>query len=387
MDYSFDQETEAFADSLRRYIEANVVPMSPKWDQGERIDKAIYRGLGELGALSLRMPEDHGGLGANFVMCGRMAYEVGRGDVGLALSVVNAVMWGELSHLMHPSIRDEWTPKVKMGAPFVFTLTEPGAGSDAGNIRTTAKRDGDYYVINGEKATVSHCGTGEIAVVFARTGGPGPKGISAIMVPWDDPRIEKRIYKSAGERVTERGQVFYNDVRVPVTNLLGAENTGFREAMQFFDYNRSFLSLICLGAAERSLDDLITFIKQREAFGSTLAKFQGVTFQVAEHLTKIEAAKALAYRVLWAKDAGIPHSKEAAMIKYYGMVVAFDALHACVTLSGWPGYSSELPHEQRMRDVMGLQIGDGTQEIMKMIVAREVFGRESLPYRRAPEQS
>lgn len=387
MDFSHEQSILDFADTARRFVDANIVPMSPLWDQGTRIDKAVYRGLGELGLLSLRMPEEFGGLGCNFETCGRMAYEVGRGDVGVALSVVNGVMWGELSHLMHPSIREEWTPRVAMGAPFVFTLTEPNAGSDAGSIRTTAKRDGDHFIINGEKGSVSHAGTGEIAVVFARTGGSGPKGISAFMVPWDSPGIEKRVYKSAGERVTERGQVFYTDLRVPAINLLGAENTGFREAMQFFDYNRSFLALVCLGAAEKSLEQVIEYIKVREAFGSTLAKFQGVTFQVAEHLTKIEAAKLLAYKVLWAKDKGLPHSKEAAMIKYYGILTAVDALHACVLLSGWPAYSTELPHEQRMRDVMGLQLGDGTAEIMKMIVARETFGRASLPYQRLPENN
>jgi cyclohexanecarboxyl-CoA dehydrogenase len=329
------------------------------------------------------MPEEHGGLRASFVSCGHYAYEVGRADVGVALMVVNAVMWGELAHLMHPSVREKWTPRVASGSPFVFTLTEPGAGSDAGNIRTTAKRQGDHYIINGEKATVTHCGTGDVAVVFARTGGVGPKGISAFIVPWDSPQIEKRIYNSVGERVCQRGQVFYNDLKVPVINLLGAENDGFGEAMKFFDYNRAFLALACIGAAEKSLDQITEFIKTRVTFGSILAKNQGVTFQIAEHLTKLEAAKLLAYKVLWMKDNNMRHAKEASMIKWYGINAAYDALHTCTLMSGWPGYSSDLPHEQRMRDVMGLQLGDGTMEIMKMVTVREVFGRESLPYNRA----
>ena len=385
MDFTFDSNTLEFAAAARTFCETRITPQSPKRDRGTPINTAVYRDMGALGLLSLRMPAEFGGLGSSFVTCGRMAYEVGRADVGVALMVVNAVMWGELSHLMHPSIRDTWTPRVASGSPFVFTLTEPGAGSDAGNIRTTAKRQGDHYVINGEKATVTHCGTGDIAVVFARTGGSGPKGISAIMVPWDSPGIEKHIYHSAGERVTQRGQVFYTDLRVPVTNLLGAEGGGFREAMQFFDYNRAFLALACIGAAEKSLEEIVEHVKTRHTFGSPLAKNQGVTFQVAEHMTRLECAKLLAYKVLSLKDTGEPHSKEAAMVKAFGIREAFQALHTCVILAGWPGYSSDLAHDQRMRDVMGLEIGDGTPEIMKMIVAREVFGRQSLPYSRLPE--
>ena len=383
MNFNFDPSTLEFAAAARTFCEERITPMSPKWDQGLPIDKSLYREMGDLGLLTLRMPKEFGGLGASFVTCGRMAYEVGRADVGVELMVVNAVFWGELSVLMQPAIRDTWTPRIIDGAPFTITLTEPGAGSDAGNIRTTARREGDEYVINGEKATVTHAGTGEIALVFARTGGPGPKGISSIMVPWDDPRIDKRIYRSAGERVTQRGQVFFNDVRVPVTNILGSEGGGFKDAMQFFDYNRAFLTLACIGAAEKSLEEMIEWIKIRETFGNPLSRYQGVTFQNAEHLIRLEAAKLLAYKVLAMKDGGEPHSKEAAMVKAWGIREAFQALHTCVTLSGWPGYSSELPHEQRMRDVMGLEIGDGTQEIMKMIVAREVFGRDSLPYRKS----
>lgn len=385
MDFNFDPSTLEFAAAARKFCEERVAPLSPKWDQGTPIDKSVYREMGELGLLSMRMPEEYGGLGASFVTCGRLAYEVGRADVGVALMFVNSVFWGEIAPLMHSAIRETWTPKVKMGAPFVISLTEPGAGSDAGNIRTTARRVGDHYVINGEKATVTHAGNGDIALVFARTGGPGPKGVSAIWVPWDSPGIEKRIYRSAGERVTQRGQAFFNDVKVPVTNLLGSEGGGFREAMQFFDYNRSFLALVCIGAADKSLEEMVEFIKLRETFGNPLSKYQGVTFQITEHMTKLEAAKLLAYKVLALKDAGEPHSREAAMVKAWGIREAFNALHTCVTLSGWPGYSSDLPHEQRMRDVMGLEIGDGTKEIMNMIIARELFGRESLPYRRSPE--
>jgi cyclohexanecarboxyl-CoA dehydrogenase len=283
---------------------------------------------------------------------------------------------------MQPGVRDHWAPRIATGSPFGFTLTEPGAGSDAGNIRTTARREGDYFIINGEKSTSTFCGIADVALVFARTGGPGPKGISCFLVPWDSPGIETRLYKSAGERVTCRGSVFYTDLKVPVENLVGSINGGFREAMQFFDYNRAFLALACMGAADKSMEELVEHVKTRETFGQPLAKYQGVTFQMSEHMTRLEAAKLLAYKVLWMKDEGIPHSKEAAMIKWFGINEAFKTLHTCVILSGWPAYSADLPHERRMRDVMGLELGDGSPEIMKMVVAREAIGRFTLPYQR-----
>jgi cyclohexanecarboxyl-CoA dehydrogenase len=385
VDFSLSKEGQEFADVTRRFCQKELIPNAHRWDQGEVVDRAFLRKMGDLGLLNLRLPEEHGGLGMSFVDCGRMAYEVGRADVGLSLMVVNAVMFGELAPMMSPRVRDHWAPRIATGSPFGFTLTEPGAGSDAGNIRTTARQEGDHFVINGEKSTATFCGIADVALVFARTGGPGPKGISCFMVPWDSPGIECRPYNSAGERVTRRGSVFYTDLRVPADTLVGSVNGGFREAMQFFDYNRAFLALSCIGAAEQSVDELIEFVRQRETFGQPLGKYQGVTFQIAEHLTRLEAAKLLAYKVLWMKDTGIPHSKEAAMIKWFGINEAFRALHTCVILSGWPAYSTDLPHERRMRDVMGLELGDGSPEIMKMVVAREAIGRFTLPYHRLPE--
>jgi cyclohexanecarboxyl-CoA dehydrogenase len=388
VDFSFSEEGEQVAQATRKYVEKELIPNAHRWDQGEVVNREFLGKMGALGLLSLRLPEDHGGLGMSFVDCGRIAYEIGRGDVGLSLMVVNAIMFGELSPLMHPAVRDHWAPRIATGSPFGFTLTEPGAGSDAANIRTTARRDGEYFVINGEKSTSTFCGIADVALVFARTGGPGAKGISCFMVPWNSPGIEVKVYRNAGERVTQRGSVFYTDLRVHQDCLVGSINGGFREAMQFFDYNRAFLALACMGAADQSLDELTEHVKTRETFGQLLGKNQGVTFQMAEHMTRLESAKLLAYKVLWMKDTGIPHSKEAAMVKWYGINEAFRSLHTCVILSGWPAYSSDLPHERRMRDVMGLELGDGAPEIMKMVVAREAIGRFTLPYQRHnPEQA
>jgi cyclohexanecarboxyl-CoA dehydrogenase len=150
--------------------------------------------------------------------------------------------------------------------------------------------------------------------------------------------------------------------------------------MRFFDYNRAFLALACLGAAERSLEEIGEYTRTRTTFGKPLAQYQGVNFKIAEHLTRIESIKLLSYKALWLRDNGERHAKEAGMVKWAGIQEAFQAIHSCLLLSGWPGYSADLPYDRRMRDVMGLELGDGAPEIMKMVVAREVLGRESLPY-------
>jgi cyclohexanecarboxyl-CoA dehydrogenase len=382
MDFSVDQETQEKAHATRQFCEKHIDPHTAAWDRGETISTSIFTQMADLGLMSLRIPSENGGDSASFVECGSIVYEVGRSDVGLALMVVNGVFFGEVMGLMTEPVRARWAPRVAAGAPFAITLTEPEAGSDAASIRTTAVRDGGDYVVNGEKGSVSYAGLAEFGLIFARTGGPGAKGISLLATPWDAPGIDKRIYDSVGERVTKRGQVFYTDLRIPSENLVGSENGGFREAMQFFDYNRAFLTLACIGAAERSLEEVSAHVRSRQAFGGPLARFQGVSFPIAEHLTRLEAAKLLAFKVLSFKDAGLPHSKEAAMVKWFGIKEAYEAIHDCLLLAGWPAYSAELDHDRRMRDVMGLELGDGTSQIMKMVVAREVLGRESLPYAR-----
>jgi cyclohexanecarboxyl-CoA dehydrogenase len=247
-------------------------------------------------------------------------------------------------------------------------------------LRTTARREGDHYVINGEKCSSTYAGLSEFGFIFARTGHQGAGGVSLFVTPWDTPAIETRVYNSVGERVTKRGQVFINNLEVPLDHLVGKEGEGFRQAMLFFDYNRALLALVCIAAAEKSLEEVAEYSKTRQAFGGPLARFQGVNFPIAEHATRLEAAKLLAYKALALRDAELPHSKEASMAKWFGVREATDTLRDCIVLAGWPAYSSDLPHEKRMRDVLGMELGDGSTQILKMVVARELIGREALPY-------
>ena len=383
MDFTFSEDQVLLQQTLRQYAKDKLMPNYARWDRGETIPRALIKEVAELGVFGLRVPERFGGLMADYVTCGLMSEELSRGDFNYSLYVQLGLIASELlTDFAAPEVQAEWLPRHATGdAVIAFGLTEPSAGSDAARIVTRAERVGDDYVITGEKASITFAGYANACIVFARTGAEGARGISAFLVPLDAPGVTRQPYFAAGERLTQRGSLFFDGVRVPARNRMGAEGKGFYQAMIAFDFNRAVIALACIGAAQQSLDETIEYTKGREVFGKPLATFEGVAFQVAEHLTLLESVRVLAYKCLWLKDQGRKHTKEAAMVKWLGPKAAADAIHACMILHGHYGYNMESPLEQRWRDVVGLEIGDGTPEIMKGIVAREAFGREYTSYR------
>jgi cyclohexanecarboxyl-CoA dehydrogenase len=221
----------------------------------------------------------------------------------------------------------------------------------------------------------------QAAIVFARSERTsGAHSVSAFLVPLDLPGVSRSPLRDMGTRVVGRAVLAFDHVRVPASHRIGEEGSGFHQIMQGFDYNRVGIALACLGAAQVSLEETMAYVKERRAFGKTLATFEGVSFRIAEAATHIDACRGLCYRALWLADRGRPHSKESAMTKWWGPRLAVETIHQCLLFHGHYGYTDELPFEQRMRDVIGLEIGDGTAEVMKTIVARELMGRESRPY-------
>jgi cyclohexanecarboxyl-CoA dehydrogenase len=218
----------------------------------------------------------------------------------------------------------------------------------------------------------------DFSVVFARTGQPGSgaRGISAFLVPLDLPGITKTAFDDHGSRSVGRGSLFFDQVRVPEHYLLGAPNEGFVQVMQGFDYSRALLGIQCLSVARQSIEETWAYSTEREAFGKPLSTFQGVSFPLAEAETMVTSARWMCLHTLWLKDQGLPHTAEAAMCKWWGPKLAYDTINSCLLLHGHAGYARELPFEQRMRDVLGLQIGDGTAQIMKLVVARQRAGRK-----------
>jgi cyclohexanecarboxyl-CoA dehydrogenase len=282
-----------------------------------------------------------------------------------------------------PELTQHWVPRMIRGEAVVaICLTEPRGGSDAANLQLRARRVGDHYVLNGEKTSITFADRADGYVVFARTGTPesGARGVTAFFVPADSPGIQRTCFNDVGSAIAGRGSVFFDDVRVPLDHRLGDEGKGFTQVMQGFDYSRALIGLQCVGAAQASLDEAFAYAKEREAFGRPIGQFQGVTFPLVEGESHIAAIRQLAFHTLALRDAGQAHTAEAAMIKWMGPKTAFDVIHQCLLTFGHYGWSKDLPHQQRMRDVMGLEIGDGTAGVMKLIIAREKIGRAAVQY-------
>lgn len=383
MDLAFSPEQDELVRTLRQFARRELAPRSAQWDKTGEFPWEAWRRMGELGLLGLRVPAAYGGQEADFLTFGIAMEEIGRGDFSCTYGIQLAGLAGEiLGRSGSEAIKTRWLPPTASGLAVVaLALTEPGAGSDAANLACRAERDGDGYVVTGEKSGISLGMAAQAAVVFARTDPAGrARGVSAFLVPLDLPGVSRSPLRDMGTRAIGRAVLAFDHVRLPASHRLGEEGTGFYQVMQGFDYNRIGIALACLGVAQQSVEETMVYVKERRAFGRALARFEGVSFAIAEAATHLEACRWLCYRALWLADQGRPYTKESAMTKWWGPRLAVDTIHQCLLLHGHYGYTDELPFEQRMRDVIGLEIGDGAAEVMKMVVARELMGRESLPY-------
>jgi len=384
LDFSFSEEDELLRETVRRYATERLAPDYARWES-EPFPRERVRELGDLGVLGMLIPPEYGGsaeAGKGYVSLGIAAEEIGRADFNVTLFLQLSAISAGLLAQGADSLRKEWLPGVASGEAVVaFALTEPSVGSDAARLSVTARRDGGDLVLSGEKASCTFAGLADACVVFARTGGPGAAGISMVLVPLDRPGVTRRVYDSVGGKLTQRGSLFFDDVRVPAANQLGAEGVGFVGAMKAFDFNRAIIALGCVGTALQSLEETIAYTKARTTFGKPLAKHEGVAFPIAEHLSLLHASRLVAYEALARADAGRPHTVESAMAKWLAPKQAAEAIHACLLFHGWSGYGNDLPFAQRHRDIVGFEIGDGTAEIMKAIIARDTFGREFAAYK------
>jgi cyclohexanecarboxyl-CoA dehydrogenase len=383
MDLAFSPEQEELARILRQFARKDLAPHSAEWDRTGQFPREAWRRMGELGLLGLRVPAAYGGQESDFITFGIAMEEIGRGDFSCTYGIQLAGLAGEiLGRGASEEVKSRWLPPTARGEVVVaLALTEPGAGSDAANLACRAERDGDGYVLTGEKSGISLGMVAQAAIVFARTDPAGrARGVTAFLVPLDGHGVSRSPLRDMGTHAIARAVLAFDHVRVPASHRLGEEGTGFYQVMQGFDYNRIGIALACLGVAQQSVEETIAYVKERKAFGRAIARFEGVSFPLAEAATHLEACRWLCYRALWLADQGRPHTKESAMTKWWGPRLSVETIHQCLLLHGHYGYTNELPFEQRMRDVIGLEIGDGAAEVMKMVVARELIGRESLPY-------
>jgi cyclohexanecarboxyl-CoA dehydrogenase len=383
MDLAFTPEQEELVRALRTFAKKELQPRSSRWDRTGEFPWDAYHQMAELGLLGLRTPAAYGGQGADLLTFGLAMEAIARGDFGCTYGMQLAGLAGEiLGRNAGEEIQARWLPSIARGeAVIALALTEPGVGSDAANLACRAERHGDEYTITGEKSGISLGMVAQAAILFARTDpGRRARGVTAFLVPLEAPGVSRSPLRDMGTRAIARAVLSFDQVRVPASYRLGPEGTGFHQVMQGFDYNRVGIALACLGVAQVSLEETMAYVKERSAFGRRLATFEGVSFPIAEAATHIDACRWLCYRALWLADRGQPYTKESAMTKWWAPRLAVETIHQCLLLHGHYGYTDELPFEQRMRDVIGLEIGDGTAEVMKVIVARELMGRESLPY-------
>ena len=383
-----NDDQKALLESARRFAREVLLPGYQQRDRDGILDRGLVRQMGELGLLGMDLPEAHGGMGLDGVTTGLVAEALAWGDFNVSAVPVGISLNGAiLVRHAQAAVRDLWVPRMVRGEAVVaICLTEPRGGSDASNLQLKARRvsdsSGDHYVINGEKTSITFADRADAYLIFARTGRPdeGARGVSAFFVPASTPGIQTLKFDDLGSAVIGRGQVFFDDVRIPLDHRLGDEGKGFTQVMQGFDYSRALIGLQACGAAQASLDEAWAYTKEREAFGRPIGQFQGVSFPLAEGESQIEAVRQLCYHTLGLRDAGLPHTKEAAMCKWMGPKFAVEVIHQCLLTFGHYGWSKDLPHQQRLRDVMGLEIGDGTAAVMKLIIARERIGRVAVQY-------
>ena len=383
MDFAFTPEQEELVRTLRAFARRELAPRSARWDKTGEFPWDVWRQMGELGLFGLRAPAEYGGQEADLVTMGIATEEIARGDFNATYGIQLAGLAGEIiGKNANDEVKRRWLPPIVRGETVVaIALTEPSVGSDAANLACRAVREGEEYVLTGEKSGISLAMSASVAMVFARTDVDAKaRGVTAFLMPLDLPGVSRSALRDMGSHYVGRAVISLDHVRIPASHRLGAEGTGFYQVMQGFDYNRIIIALAALGVAQVSLEETMAYAKERKAFGRPLAQYEGVSFPLAEAATHIDAARLLCYRGLWLADRGERHTKESAMVKWWGPRLAVDTIHQCLLFHGHYGYTDELPFEQRMRDVIGLEIGDGTAEVMKIIVARELMGREALPY-------
>jgi cyclohexanecarboxyl-CoA dehydrogenase len=382
VDFERTDVQERYCERARTIAAQKLLPGYAAREREGRIEPGLRREIGGLGLIAPEIPVELGGQGLDRLTSGMITEEIARGDINVAyLQVVGSLVAQIIAGNARPELARHWVPRICGGEEIVgIGLTEPHAGSDAGMPRLTARREAGSYVLDGVKS-LSFGADAAAVVVFARTGPSRMRGkdISAFLVPLDLPGVTREPYSDMGTRAVGRGAVHLDGLRIPADHLLGAEGRGFTQVMQGFDFSRALIGLQCLGSAQQTLDETWRYVGEREAFDRPLSTNQGVAFPLAEAETLLSAARLLCHQTLWLKDAGQPHTAQAAMCKWWAPKTAYDVVNQCLLLHGQYGYRTELPIEQRLRDVLGLQIGDGTAQIMKLVIARQRLGRELAP--------
>lgn len=377
MDFSLSDDQRAFVESARAFAAGAMAPNAARWDAESIFPTDVLRQAGELGFMGMYTPENAGGLGMGRLDASLIVEELAKGCTATAAFLtIHNMATSMIGKYCRVAVIEQWCPDLVSGSKLVsYCLTEPGAGSDAAALRTTALRDGDDYVVNGSKVFISGAGATDVLVVMLRTGGPGPKGISALLIP---AAAEGITYGKKEEKMGWNAQptrmISFDNVRVPVANRLGEEGQGFAIAMEGLDGGRINIATCSVGTAQQALEEATAYVQERRQFDTAIADFQATQFKLADMLTELVAARQMVRLAAYKLDEMDPQaSTYCAMAKRFATDAGFNICNDALQLFGGYGYIKEYPMERHVRDTRVHQILEGTNEIMRVIVARRLL--------------
>ena len=377
MDFALTDDQRAIQDAARAFADAELAPHSAEWDEKKHFPVDVMRQAAEMGFCGIYTGEEHGGMALGRVEAAVIFEELSRGDVSTAafISIHNMATW-MIDRFGSDDLRARYVPSlVTMEKIASYCLTEPGSGSDAAALRTTARLEGDHWVLNGSKAFISGAGTSDVYVVMARTGVDGPKGISTFVVDKDAPGLSFGAQeKKMGWNNQPTAIVAFDDCRIPAANLLGKEGDGFRYAMMGLDGGRLNIAACSLGGARLALETALDYVATRKQFGKPIGDFQNTQFKLADMAAQLDACRLMVLRGAWAMDANHPEkTKWCAMAKRMATDACFQIADEALQLHGGYGYLKDYPLERIVRDLRVHRILEGTNEIMRVITAREMM--------------
>ena len=377
MSFDLSEEHLALREHIRSFVAEEVTPVALEFDESQEFPHEIFRKLGDLGYLGIVIPTEYGGSGMGYMEYALIVEEVARGCPAIALGVAahNGLCTSHIYRFGNEELRQKYVPRLAAGQTMgAWGLTEPSAGSDAGGTQTTAVRDGDHYIINGAKNFITHGNVGDICVVMAVTDkSAGKKGISAFavdksMTGYYGSKKENKL----GMRCSDTAGLTFDNVRVPASHLIGNEGEGFIQALQILDGGRISIAALSVGLAQGALDAALKYSNERVQFGKRLNEMQAIQMKLAKMAMEVDAARLLTYRAAWMRDQGMNFTVAASQAKLYASEVAVRTAEEAIQIHGGYGYVKEYPVEKFWRDSKLLTIGEGTSEVQKMIIARNL---------------
>jgi butyryl-CoA dehydrogenase len=379
MDFQLNEEQQMVRQMARDFAEKELKPRAAETDESGHLPMEAIKKMAPLGLLGLPVPEEYGGPGIDSLSAAIVIEEIGRacGSTGLSIAAHNGLGLWPIVAFGTEAQKRHWIPRLMSGEMLgALALTEPGGGSDlAGGVRTSAVRAGDNWIINGSKAWITNASLAEVIITLVRTDPrAGHRGLSMILVETDQVGLTVHPKeKKMGVRGSPTHALTYEDVHVPLENLLGEEGRGFQQAMMTLDGGRISIGALSVGLAQAALEEAVRYAKERATFGKLIAEHQAIQWMIADMATEIEAARMLVYRAAWLKDRGQPFTKEAAIAKLFASEAAERTAFKAIQIHGGYGYSTEYPVERIYRDQRLMTIGEGTSEVQRLVISRRVL--------------